>query len=87
MAWEFLLLSSVLPFAHALHSGYYYYNYGAICVGKAWLFTEIPFWIGLLLSKEEGLLLSKEEGLLLSKEEGLLLSKEEGLLLSKEEAT
>ena len=53
LAWEFLLFKSVLHFAFLhLLSGYYYYGYVVIGVLRPSWFTEIFFWIGLLLSKE-----------------------------------
>ena len=53
LAWEFLLIKSVLHFAFLhLLSGYYYYDYVVIGVLRPSWFTDILFWIGLLLSKE-----------------------------------
>ena len=53
LAWEFLLIKSVLHFAFLhLLSGCYYYDYVVIGVLRPSWFTEILFWIGLLLSKE-----------------------------------
>ena len=53
LAWEFLLIKSVLHFSFLhLLSGYYYYDYVVIGVLRPLWFTEILFWIALLLSKE-----------------------------------
>ena len=53
LAWEFLLFKSILHFAFLhLLSGYYYYDYVVIGVLRPSWFTEILFWIGLLVSKE-----------------------------------
>ena len=53
LAWAFLLIKSVLHFAFLhLLSGYDYCDYVVIGVLRPSWFTEILFWIGLLLSKE-----------------------------------
>ena len=52
IAWEFLLIKSVLYFAFFLHllSGYYYYDYVVIGVLRPSWLTEIHCWIVEILS-------------------------------------
>ena len=52
LAWEFLLIKSVLHFAFLhLLSGYYYYDYVVIGVLRPSWLTEIHCWIVEILSK------------------------------------